>query len=242
MNFIGNHKTFLEKPAALFDFDVDPNSMGKFIENYKNNNLKIPDDCRIFYDPETIDFFTQYSLKMKKENFILYEEGNNNETIQNQLHKGFRKENVKKLFDYDNRGFSWDNMAGHIRPKNKKKQFSKEQFLFITLIKTDFQIEYTYEDYFKSDKILHWQSVKGTKEDNEAGQAIIHHKKNNSEIHLFVRASSRANVNFLYCGKINFLNGKGNGPFNADFELESPLQGKYREEFLRISKLINKNR
>ena len=242
IDFIGNHKTFLEKPAALFDFDVDPNSMGKFIENYKNNNLKIPDDCRIFYDPETIDFFTQYSLKMKKENFILYEEGNNNETIQNQLHKGFRKENVKKLFDYDNRGFSWDNMAGHIRPKNKKKQFSKEQFLFITLIKTDFQIEYTYEDYFKSDKILHWQSVKGTKEDNEAGQAIIHHKKNNSEIHLFVRASSRANVNFLYCGKINFLNGKGNGPFNADFELESPLQGKYREEFLRISKLINKNR
>ena len=66
IDFIGNHKTFLEKPAALFDFDVDPNSMGKFIENYKNNNLKIPDDCRIFYDPETIDFFTQYSLKMKK--------------------------------------------------------------------------------------------------------------------------------------------------------------------------------
>ena len=240
IDFIGNHKTFLEKPAALFDFDLDPNSMGKFVENYKNNKLDIPDDSRIFYDPETIDFFTDYSLKMKKENFILYDEGDVKQNIQSQLHKGFRKENVKKIFKYEQGGFSWDNMSGHIRPKNKNNQFSKEQFLFITLIKTDFQIEYSYEDYFKNEKILHWQSVKGTKEHNEAGQAIINHKKNNSEIHLFVRASSRANVNFLYCGKINFLNGQGDGPFNADFELEKPLDGKFREEFLRISKLINK--
>ena len=178
IDFIGNHKTFLEKPAALFDFDLDPNLMCKFVENYKNKKLDIPDDSRIFYDPETIDFFTDYSLKMKKENFILYDEGDVKQDIQSQLHKGFRKENVKKIFKYEQGGFSWDNMSGHIRPKNKNNQFSKEQFLFITLIKTDFQIEYSYEDYFKDEKILHWQSVKGTKEHNEAGQAIINHKKN----------------------------------------------------------------
>lgn len=240
IDFIGNHKTFLEKPAALFDFDLDPNSMGKFVENYKNNKLALPDDSRIFYDPETIDFFTEYSLKMKKENFIQYEEGDISKNIETQLHKGFMKENVQKIFKYDKSGFSWNNMSGHIRPKNKFDQFSKEQFLFITLIKTDFQIEYSYEDYFKNEKILHWQSVKGTKENNEAGQAIINHRKNKSDIHLFVRASSRANINFLYCGKINFINGKGDGPFNADFELEKPLEGKFKEEFLRVSKLINK--
>ena len=27
---------------------------------------------------------------------------------------------------------------------------------------------------------------------------------------------------------------------NADFELEKPLEGKFKEEFLRVSKLINK--
>ena len=45
---------------------------------------------------------------------------------------------------------------------------------------------------------------------------------------------------FLYCGKINFLNGEGDGLFNSDFELEKSLKGKFREEFLRISKLIKK--
>ena len=29
-------------------------------------------------------------------------------------------------------------------------------------------------------------------------------------------------------------------PFSADFELETPLQGDIKEEFLRISKLIKK--
>ena len=51
---------------------------------------------------------------------------------------------------------------------------------------------------------------------------------------------SRANINFLYCGKINFLDGKGDGPFNADFELEKPLEGDVKEELLRVSKLIGK--
>jgi hypothetical protein len=110
-------KPFLEKPAALFDFDLDPNSMGKFVENYKNNKLDIPDDSRIFYDPETIDFFTDYSLKMKKENFILYDEGDVKQDIQSQLHKGFRKENVKKIFKYEQGGFSWDNMSGAYKAK-----------------------------------------------------------------------------------------------------------------------------
>ena len=30
-------------------------------------------------------------------------------------------------------------------------------------------------------------------------------------------------------------------PFSANFELETPLQGDIKEEFLRISKLINVN-
>ena len=34
---------------------------------------------------------------MKKENFILYDEGDVKQNIQSQLHKGFRKENVKKI-------------------------------------------------------------------------------------------------------------------------------------------------
>ena len=231
IDFIGNHKTFLEKPAALFDFDLNSKEIGSFLQIYKDQSLNLPDESRVFYDPETIDFFKKYSLKMKKEEFIKFEDGDLTQTPNSQIHKAFNKTDVYKLFKYTGKAANPDvyKMFGHVRPKGVK-----EQFLFVNLIKTDFQVEYQYQDYFKTHKLLHWQSTKGTKEDNEAGQAIINHKSTGKDIHLFVRTSSLASRKFLYCGKINFLNGKGNGPFDVDFELEIPLPEKVSEEFIRV--------
>ncbi len=231
IDFIGNHKTFLEKPAALFDFDLNSKEIGSFLQKYKDQSLNLPDESRVFYDPETIDFFKKYSLKMKKEEFIKFEDGDLTQTPNSQIHKAFNKTDVYKLFKYTGKAANPDvyKMFGHVRPKGVK-----EQFLFVNLIKTDFQVEYQYQDYFKTHKLLHWQSTKGTKEDNEAGQAIINHKSTGKDIHLFVRTSSLASRKFLYCGKINFLNGKGNGPFDVDFELEIPLPEKVSEEFIRV--------
>ena len=231
IDFIGNHKTFLEKPAALFNFDLSAKEMGRFIKKYKENTLELPDESRIFYDPETIDFFKKFSLKMKKEEYLKFENGDLNATPDSQIHKAFNKTEVHKLFKYTGNAANPHvyKMFGHVRPDGVK-----EQFIFVNLIKTDFQVEYQYQDYFKSNKLLHWQSTKGTKEDNEAGQAIINHKKTGKDIHLFVRTSSLASRKFLYCGKINFLNGKGNGPFDVDFELEIPLPDKISEEFIRV--------
>ena len=231
IDFIGNHKTFLEKPAALFDFDLSSKEIGSFLKKYKDNSLDLPDESRVFYDPETIDFFKKYSLKMKKEEFVKFEDGDLTQTPESQLHKAFNKTDVYKLFKYTGKAANPDvyKMFGHVRPKGVK-----EQFIFVNLIKTDFQVEYQYQDYFKSNKLLHWQSTKGTKEDNEAGQAIINHKSTGKDIHLFVRTSSLASRKFLYCGKMNFLNGKGNGPFDVDFELEVPLPEKVSEEFIRV--------
>ena len=231
IDFIGNHKTFLEKPAALFDFDLSSKEIGSFLKKYKDNNLDLPDESRVFYDPETIDFFKKYSLKMKKEEFIKFEDGDLNQKPESQIHKAFNKTDVYKLFKYTGKAANPDvyKMFGHVRPKGVK-----EQFIFVNLIKTDFQVEYQYQDYFKTNKLLHWQSTKGTKEDNEAGQAIINHRSTGKDIHLFVRTSSLASRKFLYCGKMNFLNGKGNGPFDVDFELEVPLPEKVSEEFIRV--------
>ena len=49
-----------------------------------------------------------------------------------------------------------------------------------------------------------------------------------------MRTSTLAGRKFLYCGKVNFLNGKGDGPFDVDFELETPLPNKISEEFVRV--------
>ena len=168
---------------------------------------------------------------MKKEEFVKFEDGDITKTPESQIHKAFNKTDVHKLFKFTGPAANPDvyKMFGHVRPKGVK-----EQFIFVTLIKTDFQIEYAYQDYFKSDRLLHWQSTKGTKEKNEGGKSIINHKSTGKDIHLFVRTSSTAGRKFLYCGKINFLNGKGNGPFNVDFELETPIPKKISEEFVRV--------
>ena len=39
IDFIGNHKSFLEKPSALFGFDLNNNNIRKFINDYENGEL-----------------------------------------------------------------------------------------------------------------------------------------------------------------------------------------------------------
>jgi hypothetical protein len=206
--------------------------MGKFLQDYKQQKLYLPDDSRVFYDLETIDFFKKYSLKMNKEDFIKYEDGDTGQTPQSQIHKGFNKTDIPKLFKYTGnaRRSGHYKMFGHVRPPNVN-----EQFIFVTLLKSQMEKQHRYQDYFKSNKLFHWQSVKGTKETNKDGQAIINHKKNNSDIHLFVRMGTLSSRKFLYCGKINFLNGEGNGPFDVDFELEVPLPNNIINEFLKLN-------
>ena len=97
--------------------------------------------------------------------------------------------------------------------------------------------EHRYHDYFKSEKIFHWQSRNTTTQQNDAGLAVINHKNNNNYLHLFVRKKSSINgrtLPFTYCGKMDFIEVNGNAPINVDFELEKPLDKKLRQEFLRI--------
>jgi superfamily II DNA or RNA helicase len=267
IDFIGNHKSFLEKPAALFNFNTDANSVGKFIQNYKENKLNLPDESRVFYDPETIDFFTEYSLMIKKEEFVKPVLGDYVSDLSSQMHKSFIK---SKLGSLVNKGkhpmYSWDYMAGHIRPRlfldeyKENRGYSNEQFIFVTLKKKgNIKETLKYNDHFENEKLFRWEAVKGTSENEKNGKAIMNHKKNNSSIHLFVK-SHYLQKYFIYCGKINFLSGGGGTttseylkhfadektvetlkPFSANFELETPLQGDIKEEFLRISKLINVN-
>jgi hypothetical protein len=123
-------------------------------------------------------------------------------------------------------------MFGHARPPNVP-----HQFIFITLIKASMAAEHRYHDYFKSEKIFHWQSRKETTQNNDAGLAVINHKDNGEKIHLFVRKMSSINgrtLPFTYCGEMNYKSINGNAPINVDFELIEPLNEKLKYEFLRI--------
>lgn len=423
IDFIGNHKSFLEKPSALFGFDLNPNNIREFIKQYNENSLNIPKGSRILYDPESLDFMTELSrtnqnfvskykeykedngerpsasefyqfidklsqvksqfgswfdfiqkmddlnseqskafetnkrflkelettrmtksfkmvvidilcknnfnsmdldelykksfdylkqttnlwnelptqfktetltddnysnwkkywlsnpisaliktssqffeikenniytnldrknnfdkfLDMCKEligyRFLSYkinydssyvEMGNVDKNYSHQIGKAFKKTDIPKLFKFSgeasNEGFY--KMFGHARPPKVP-----HQFIFITLIKASMAAEHRYHDYFKSEKLFHWQSRSTTTQSNEAGLAIINHIKNKNSVHLFVRKMSSINgktLPFTYCGKMNFRSVNGNSPINVDFELEIPLNEKLKQEFFRI--------
>jgi len=160
--------------------------------------------------------------------------GNFDQKYDQQIGKAFNKTDVPKLFKFTGEAASegYYKMFGHARPPNVP-----HQFIFITLMNSSMAAEHRYHDYFKSEKIFHWQSRNTTTQNNEAGLAAINHNKNNQTMHLFVRKMRSLNgrtLPFTYCGEMNFLSVNGNAPINVDFELETPLNKKLKQEFLRI--------
>tara|TARA_B100000787_G_scaffold168958_1_gene158882 strand:- start:127 stop:2982 length:2856 start_codon:yes stop_codon:yes gene_type:complete len=212
-------------------------SSSKFYE-VVNNKL-----ITIFDKPSNIKAFKSLSKEIINYRFTSYKisfdlsyvaPGDINKPFQNQIGKAFSKTDVPKLFKFkgDASSEGYYKMFGHARPPNVP-----HQFIFITLIKASMAAEHRYHDYFKSEKIFHWQSRKETIQENGAGLAVIDHKKNNENIHLFVRKMSSINgrtLPFTYCGKINFKSVNGNAPINVDFELEHTLNNELKQEFLRL--------
>ena len=97
--------------------------------------------------------------------------------------------------------------------------------------------EHRYHDYFKSDKHFHWQSRKSTTQTSPPGLDVMKHKEYKNDIHLFVRKMDSIEgrtLPFTYCGRINFIDVSGNGPINVNFDLETPLSERLKQEFLRV--------
>ncbi len=61
IDFIGNHKSFLDKPAALFGFEPTNKNIKDFLDKYKDQKLDLPRESRILYDVESIRFMDQLS-------------------------------------------------------------------------------------------------------------------------------------------------------------------------------------
>lgn len=70
IDFIGNHKSFLDKPAALFGFEPSSKNIKDFLDKYKANKLDLPRESRILYDIESIEFMDQLSqIKVDYDSF-----------------------------------------------------------------------------------------------------------------------------------------------------------------------------
>jgi len=61
IDFIGNHKSFLDKPASMFGFEPNQINVKKFLSDLKENNLDLPPRTRILYDTESVEFMEKIS-------------------------------------------------------------------------------------------------------------------------------------------------------------------------------------
>lgn len=56
LDFIGNHRSFLHKPQALFELGTSHRELANFACKVEQNQLDLPDGCHINYDLKLIDF------------------------------------------------------------------------------------------------------------------------------------------------------------------------------------------
>lgn len=91
-----------------------------------------------------------------------------------------------------------------------------------------------YDDYFKSNRIFHWQSPNGTTQDSKEG---IIFTKGTKPLHLFVRKDKKENMYFIYVGKVRPIYYDGNKPITIDFELEYELPKTIFEEMQKVKKI-----
>ena len=112
IDFIGNHKSFLEKPAALFDFDLNAKNIKEFTENYKNHTLPIPKKSRIYFDPEILDFYEKLISQSMSyvDKYIEYKSENALRPTALQFHQFIGKLALIRS-DYG----SWFNFINHMR-------------------------------------------------------------------------------------------------------------------------------
>ena len=205
-----------ENDLFYLNFEVEENLQSTFINLAK----------------ELIEYrFASYKISF---DLSYVERGDINQPVKTQIHKAFDKTDVPRLFKFTGQAARPGvyKMFGHARPSGVP-----HQFIYITLIKSTMAKEHRYHDYFKSGKHFHWQSRNDTTQTNAPGLDIINHKENKKDIHLFVRKMDKIEgraLPFTYCGKINFIDVNGTGPINVNFDLDTPLSERLKQEFLRV--------
>ncbi|MBK1735437.1 hypothetical protein CKO15_09105 [Halorhodospira abdelmalekii] len=69
IDFIGNHRSFLNRPQALFKIQNTNSGLQRFIEQAATKNLHLPDGCFVNFDVEFIDFMAALRPTSAEEEF-----------------------------------------------------------------------------------------------------------------------------------------------------------------------------
>ncbi|MGN0697253.1 MAG: DUF3427 domain-containing protein [Ruminiclostridium sp.] len=119
-----------------------------------------------------------------------------------------------------------------LREGAKYLENKKTDLLFITLNKSDKDYSPTtmYNDYSQTDTLFHWQSQSTITPQSRTGQRYINHRKENSNIMLFVREYKNSKLGampYTFLGLADFVSYEGSKPMNIIWKLRKPIPAKY---------------
>lgn len=119
-----------------------------------------------------------------------------------------------------------------LRECAKYLENKKTDLLFITLNKSDKDYSPTtmYNDYSQTDTLFHWQSQSTITPQSRTGQRYINHRKENSNIMLFVREYKNTKLGampYTFLGLADFVSYEGSKPMNIIWKLRKPIPAKY---------------
>ncbi|MCL7748772.1 DEAD/DEAH box helicase [Halalkalibacter alkaliphilus] len=112
-----------------------------------------------------------------------------------------------------------------------------EYFLFIDLQKEeDIKESINYKDKFIDQNFFQWQTPNSTKQDSDRGRNIILNQERGINLHLFVRKYREIDGKvepYIYIGKGNTVEYKGDKPITVKFELETEVPANVYTEFVK---------
>lgn len=144
------------------------------------------------------------------------------------IYESYKMRNMGKLSNYTK-------IESSIRGQGVWHDSYDNYYLFADINKSEgIKDSLNYDDYFKSNRIFHWQSPNGTTQDSKEG---IIFTKGTKPLHLFVRKDKKENMYFIYVGKVRPIYYDGNKPITIDFELEHELPKTIFEEMQKVKKI-----
>ncbi|SES04691.1 Helicase conserved C-terminal domain-containing protein [Gracilibacillus ureilyticus] len=111
-----------------------------------------------------------------------------------------------------------------------------EYFLFVDLHKEeDIKESINYNDMFLDQKFFQWETPNNTKQSSDRGKNIIFNQDRGINLHLFVRKYKQIETGktepFIYIGKGNTVDYKGEQPIQVKIELENEVPARLYTEF-----------
>jgi len=133
LDFIGNHKSFLNRPQALFSLGSSREEIRDFIKRLENKELPLPDGCDLHYDLEVLDFYKTWSqgnkLNQVLDLYLLLKDNLGTRPSLLEMYQAGGKKLISDLRQEWGSWFSFVNEQGDL-PESAKHLFKKYQTFF----------------------------------------------------------------------------------------------------------------